>query len=384
MSFGIGLGSFLTGAAQGANAMAGIQNARSRQKLTDMQVKNLEDEQAMKAGVKDIYAQGTTDAAANTDGQIDNVMKYIGQNTIPKVQQYYMQQGRPELADGVAKWYQDRNVQQGARYGAAMMRDAMLDNYDGAIDNFVKAYNQPGYFDDNKAIVGQKRLTDKDGNLGGIEFTLKDGKTGKESTYTFKDKGDFYNAAIAFSSPEKVFQYGVSQLEAGQKANTENAKAQRDLKIDDYKANRNLNIDLEKQNNASQLRRAEKTAEGGAGNKKVQDAQAAEQYLRSRGVPEERIKALAPTLVGVQNQSAPMSKRLDDYIKSRNEDFTDKEWKKLSAEEQTKQALDAIQMRDKLINEQGVGLPGQQQPQSQQGGGGALYLDTRTGNIISR
>ena len=37
-SFGIGLGSFLKGVADGANAYSGIQTAKSQQKLNDMRV----------------------------------------------------------------------------------------------------------------------------------------------------------------------------------------------------------------------------------------------------------------------------------------------------------------------------------------------------------
>lgn len=385
-NFGIGLGSFLSGVAQGADAYANIQNARSRQKLTDMQVSNLEKEQQSKQGAVDLAAQGADEARAKTDGTIDNVMNYYMQNTAPKLQQYWLSQGDMDKANAFGKWIQDTNVQQGMKYGAGMIRAAQMGDPDAVMDNMVKLYNQPGYFEDGLSAVKAETRRDKDGNATGWDITLRDNKTGKESTHSFNSMDDIYKTAMQFGDPKNVFEYGMQELQAGRKAQLETAKENRDWQRRLAEKEIDQGYKLEGQNNESQLRQAEKRAEGTTGNKKVQDAQAAEDYLRSRGVPEESIKALAPTLIGVQNQSAPMSKRVDDYIKTRSEDFTDKEWKKLSPQEQTKQALDAIQMRDRLINEnQGMGLPGQQQSQpQQQGGSGLMFLDTRTGQIINR
>lgn len=385
-NFGIGLGSFLSGVAQGADDYTNIQNARSRQKLTDMQVSNLEKEQQSKQGAVDLAAQGADEARAKTDGTIDNVMNYYMQNTAPKLQQYWLSQGDVDKANAFGKWIQDDNVKQGMKYGAGMIRAAQIGDPDAVMDNMVKLYNQPGYFEDGLSAVKAETRRDKDGNATGWDITLRDNKTGKESTHSFNSMDDIYKTAMQFGDPKNVFEYGMQELQAGRKAQLETAKENRDWQRKLTEKELDQNYKLEGQNNESQLRQAEERNKATAGNKKVQDAKAAEDYLRSRGVPEESIKALAPTLIGVQNQSAPMSKRVDDYIKTRGEDFTDKEWKKLSPQEQTKQALDAIQMRDRLINEnQGMGLPGQQQSQpQQQGGSGLMFLDTRTGQIINR
>lgn len=385
-NFGIGLGSFLTGVAQGADAYANIQNARSRQKLTDMQVSNLEKEQQSKQGAVDLAAQGADEARAKTDGTIDNVMNYYMQNTAPKLQQYWLSQGDMDKANAFGKWIQDDNVKQGMKYGAGMIRAAQMGDPDAVMDNMVKLYNQPGYFEDGLSAVKAETRRDKDGNATGWDITLRDNKTGKQTTHSFNSMDDIYKTAMQFGDPKNVFEYGMQELQAGRKAQLETAKENRDWQRKLTEKEIDQGYKLEGQNNQAQLDMAKEKAKGTTSNKKVQDAQAAEDYLRSRGVPEESIKALAPTLIGVQNQSAPLSKRVDDYIKTRGEDFTDKEWKKLSPQEQTKQALDAIQMRDRLINEnQGMGLPGQQQSQpQQQGGSGLMFLDTRTGQIINR
>lgn len=383
--FGIGLGSFLSGFTQGADAAANIQNARSRQKLTDMQVKNLEREDASKQGAIDIAAQGADAAAANTDGKIDNVMNYYMTNTAPKLQQYWLSQGDEVKANAFGKWISDTNVQTGMKYGAAMIRDAQMGNPDGVMNNMVKLYNTPGYFEDGMSAVKAETRRDKSGNATGWDITLRNDKTGKESVHSFNSMDDIYKTAMQFGDPKSVFEYGMQQLQAGQKTAAELGKEQRDWNRDNLKADRDHDYKLDEQNNASQLRRAEEASKADGGNKKVTDALAAEKYLRANGFNDEQIRAVAPTLIGVQNQSAPLSKRVDDYVKTRSEDFTDKEWRKLSPEQQTQQAIAAIQMRDKLINQnQGVGLPGGQ-PQTQQGGGAGLpFLDTRTGQIITR
>ena len=56
-SFGIGLGSFLKGVADGANAYSGIQTAKSQQKLNDMRVKEAESNLAEKTAAQDRQAE---------------------------------------------------------------------------------------------------------------------------------------------------------------------------------------------------------------------------------------------------------------------------------------------------------------------------------------
>ena len=223
-NFGIGLGSFLSGFTQGAGAAQSLKRGMQQEKLTDMQIKNLEDQQAATQGARDLSAQGVKDATANTDGQIDNVMGYYMQNVAPKLQQHWLANGDVEKANAFGKWIQDTNVQQGMKYGAAMIRSAQLGDPDGVMDNMVKLYNQPGYFEDGQSAVGAKIRRDDKGNAAGMDITLRNDKTGEETTHTFNGMDEVYQLAMQFGSPDQVFKYGMEQLRAGQKAQAEIAK----------------------------------------------------------------------------------------------------------------------------------------------------------------
>lgn len=381
-NFGIGLGSFMSGFTQGAGAAQGIKRGQQQEKLTDMQIKNLEDQQAANQGARDLSAQGVKDATANTDGQIDNVMGYYMQNVAPKLQQHWLANGDVEKANAFGKWIQDTNVQQGMKYGAAMIRSAQLGDPDGVMDNMVKLYNQPGYFEDGQSAVGAKIRRDDKGNAAGMDITLRNDKTGEETTHTFNGMDEVYQLAMQFGSPDQVFKYGMEQLQAGQKAQAEIAKERRDWDRKRTEKEIDQGYKLEGQANESQLRRAEKAEEArtGSGNRKITDAKATIAFLKENGATDEYIKSNMAGILGIENRSRPISSRIDDYIKMRTD--SDRKFSKMTLDEQIKEAQAYISAVDRQTStEQGVGLPQDQQPQQQ---GGLPFLDTKTGQIIYR
>lgn len=385
-NFGLGLGSFMSGFTQGAGAAQGIKRGQQQEKLTAMQIKNLEDQQAATQGAKDLSMKGINDANANTDGQTENVMNYYMQNTAPKLQQHWLANGEVDKANAFGKWVQDSNVQQGMKYGAGMIRAAQLGDADGVMNNMVKLYNQPGYFEDGQSAVNAKIRRDDKGNAAGMDITLRNDKTGEETTHTFNSMDDVYKMASQFGSPDQVFKFGMDQLAAGQKATAEAAKEGRDWQrtlttkeID--QANR-----LEGQNNESQLRRSEKAEEArtGAGNRKITDAKATIAFLKENGASDDYIKSNMAGILGIENRSRPMSSRIDDYVKMRTD--SDRKFSKLSLAEQIQEAQDYISAVDRqtgATGEQGMGIP-QSGAQPQNGGSGVLFFDTKTGNVISR
>ena len=388
-NFGIGLGSFMSGFTEGANAAQGIKRGMQQEKLTNMQIKNLEDQQTANQGAKDISAQGVADAQKNTDGNIDNVMTNYMQNTAPKLQQYWMANGDVDKANAFGKWINDTNVQQGMKYGAGMIRAAQLGDPDGVMKNMVNLYNQPGYFEDGHSAVGATLRKDKDGNAAGMDITLRNDKTGEETTQTFNSMDDVYKTAMQFGQPQNVFNYGIEQMKAGEKARVDMAKEGRDWQRDNQKAERDQGYKLEGQNNASQLRQAEKVAEAknGTGNKKISDAKATIQFLKDNGASDDYIRTNMAGILGIENRQRPLSSRIDDYVKMRTD--SDPKFRKLPLDEQIQQAQGYISAVDRQSDEaapQSVGLPagGQAAPTGQAGGNGVLFLDTKTGNIISR
>lgn len=392
-NFGIGLGAFMQGFTQGATAAQGIKRADSQQKLVDMQIEDLQNNRQATQQAKDIAASGVTDAQKNTDGQIDNVLNYYRQNTVPKLQQFWISQGDPAKATAFGKWAEDANVQQGMRYSAGMLRAAQLGDPQGVMDNLVKAYNQPGYFEDGMSAVKASLRTDKDGNAAGMDIVLKNNKTGEETTHTFNSMKDVYQTAMLFGQPDQVFKYGMEQIQAGDKAAVEMAKENRDFQRDNVKAERDQNYRLEAQNNQAQLtmaRDANKSKNPNA-NKKVQDAQATIAFLKENGATDDYIRSNLPGILGLQNRNRPASSRIDDYIKMRSDN--DRQFRSKSLDDQIKEAQSYIAAVDKQTGE-GAGITlgttpavpqnAQTNGQQPQQGGGVLFLDTKTGQIISR
>ena len=148
-------------------------------------------------------------------------------NVVPKIQQEYLAKGDVKTAKAFGDWVQDANVQEGMKYGANLIRAAQLNDPQGVMDNMVKLYNQPGYFEDGRSAVSAKYTTDKDGKPSGMEIVLRNDKTGQEETHTFNSMKDVYDTALQFAQPDQVFKYGMNQIAEGQKTAAELAKEER-------------------------------------------------------------------------------------------------------------------------------------------------------------
>lgn len=389
MAFGAGLGEFMKGLGQGAETYANIQNAKSRQKLQDMQIKNLEQQQQDQQAIRQI-GQDAGKAMAGTDGTIESMAKVYNEQFVPKYYQQYLQNGDVEKANAFRTYMQNENVQQGLKYGSSFMRAVQMGDAEGAMGSMVKLFNQPGYFENGWSAVNAKLTRDKDGNAAGMDITLKNDATGETTTHTFKTLEDAYRTVMPFTDPKNVFDYATQQIAASTKAKAEMQKEDRAWNRDLTKMQIQQGNTLESQANQSQLRRAEEAEKqrNGGGSKKVREARAAEEYLRSKGMSEERINALAPQLVGVENQGVPITKRIDNYIIEKDKDYQDREWNKLSDSEKTERAVNALKIHDQGAAGyygQGAGLPQQnQQGQQTQGAQPRMVMgyDTKTGKPV--
>ena len=216
-NFGIGLGAFLNGVTQGAQAYTNIQGMRKQNELRDIQLQEAKDTasdrqiaRADQQARRDIAVQGMAraqEANPGADGEV--IMNYWLNDTAPKLQQHWMSVGDPQKAQAYGEWIKDSNVQQGMRYSAGMIRSAMARDVDNFAKNFVAAYNQPGYYENGLTIKSSQILRDAKGNDAGMEFVTVD-KNGKEQKHTFNNMDDVYNIALQFGSPDKVFAAGLS------------------------------------------------------------------------------------------------------------------------------------------------------------------------------
>lgn len=382
---GIGVGAFMDGLMKGGTFAAGIKQQDQRNKLVDMQIQDLQDARDNKQAVKDISAAGLEDAQKNTDGAMDNVMNFYMKKTVPQIQQHYLANGDVQKADAFGKWVQDANVQQGMRFGAGMIRAAQQNDPQGVMDNMVKLYNQPGYFEDGKSAVDAKIVNGEDGKPSGMAITLRDNKTGKDETHNFSSMKDVYDMAMQFGQPDQVFKYGMDQIAAGQKTEAEIAKEGRDWQRKLTEKGIDQNNRMEVDNNQSQLRQAEETAKlrNPANNKKVADATATIAWLKQNGASDEFIRSNMAGILGIESRSRPTSSRIDDYIKMRTD--SDREFRKKPLDQQITEARSYIAAVDKQSGEEpSLGLPDATPAQPTQQGDGVLFLDTKTGKIISR
>lgn len=387
MAIGAGLGAFMSGLTQGAQGYAQLKSDAGRAKLQDMQIKNLEQEQADQQALRQIgqdYGKAV-EGEFNPDAQA----KIYNEQFVPRYVQQYLQQGKVAEAQAFQKYAQDANVQQGLKYGSSFMRAVQLGDAEGAMGSMVKMFNQPGYFENGYSAVGAKLTRDKDGNAAGMDITLRNDATGETTTHTFNTLEDAYRTVMPFADPKNVFDYAMQQIAASAKNKAEVQKEDRAWNRDLTKIQIQQGNTLESQANQSQLRRAEEAEKlrNGGGSNVVRDAKAKEEYLRSRGVPEDRIKSLAPQMVGLENQGVPITKRIDTYVTEKNKDVLDRDWQKLSDSEKTERAVKELKVRDEAASGyyggQGAGLT----PQSSQQTQGAqprmaLGYDTKTGKPV--
>lgn len=388
MAFGAGLGSFMSGLTQGAQGYAAMKSDVGRAKLQDMLIKNLEQQQQDQQALRQIGQDYGKAVEGNFNP--DDQAKIYNEQFVPRYIQQYLQQGKIPEAQAFQKYVQDANVQQGLKYGSSFMRAVQLGDAEGAMGSMVKLFNQPGYFENGWSAVNAKLTRDKDGNAAGMDITLKNDATGETTTHTFKTLEDAYRTVMPFTDPKNVFDYATQQIAASTKAKAEMQKEDRAWNRDLTKMQIQQGNTLESQANQSQLRRAEEAEKlrNGGGSNVVRDAKAKEEYLRSRGVPEDRIKSLATQMVGLENQGVPITKRIDTYVTEKDKDVLDKDWQKLNDSEKTERAVKELKVRDEAASGyygQGAGLtPQTQQGQQTQGVQPrmALGYDTKTGKPV--
>lgn len=413
-NFGIGLGAFLSGVANGANAYANIEDLRSRKVMRDAQVKRMQQDDADRDEYRSILRsapeQPQVTAATNPAGQqtfsvggqsyptqqdaqkaadaqvggfLDNWKKTVG----PKLQQHWLKTGEIDKAQNFDKWISDSNVQEGMKSWANMARSFQTGDRPGFLKHLNATLTQTGYYDGEvKPIEAIEKTNDK-GQLTGYTVKFQDRATGKESSQDF-DSDDIQKLAVVGLSPEQIYTQGMNELAAARKARAEAVKTQDERQWDVQKMGIQQQNTLEGQANQSQLRRAEKVEEkrlglGDASKDPLAKAKATESYLRDKGYSDDYIKKNAPALVGIQNQNKPRSSRIDDYIKLQTEN--DRAFSKLPLSQKIDQANKYIDTVDAASNGNISETPAttSQQP-AVSPPGRRLFWDSKSQSMIER
>lgn len=436
-NLGVGLGSFLSGLSNGARTYETIQGMRenrldrqqARQDRDDLRQigqqgtydanaareadigKSITVGQDVSSGVaKPVYTVNgksfntQADAHAHAEKNVGSFMDYYSQKVMPKYQEHWLQTGEVDKAQAADKWMQDAEVQRGMKSWAGAVRSYQTGDREGFKNNLMSAYNNEKYFDDGTKALGIEDVNDDKGNLRGYKIRFQ-GKDGKETEQTF-DSDDVGKMALNALSPAQVLSYGIDQLKQGESARAQLAKEGRahqyrmaekglDLQAQNARAgqtqqnaqdNIRLRATLERDNKLAASRDPRL-------NKKVQEAQAASDYLRGQGYSDEYVKAQLPRLLGVEAQRMSPENRLNNAIKVLG--GSDLGFGGLSQEEQVSKARGLIEAQDRALAQmspgtpagnKGVGLPG-----AANGGGvpvqsgkGVPVYDTKTNSIIYR
>lgn len=413
-NFGIGLGSFLNGAAQGAQAYASIQNLQSRKKLNDIQVKEAESDFAEKTRNQDIQAEvnrigqvGLNAAQGEHGDDVKKVLNHYYTDTIPKQQQHLIAAGKVEAAETLGKFMETKQAKQLTEMSALAIKQAGMGDYTSlgtTIEGLLNASSQVTGGANGYKYKGLTELTDDKGQkTGGVSLAVVDAN-GKEQSINFNNSGELMGFIRNQAMPDKIVEYAYDQEEQAKKVRAETAKNQQswnqkiaekglDFKYDVAKAENNSQLKIAEQRNQSGLTMQEQANKaqlenaygtGTGGSKKVAEAEATVQYLRQSGASEEFIKQNIPAILGIENKTRPMSSRIDDYVKMRSS--ADMRFAQLEPTEQIKQAREYIGAVDSQNTGGGAGVEnpfggGSAQPASK---GLTPVFDSQTNSIVYR
>lgn len=409
-SFGIGLGSFLKGVADGANAYSGIQTAKSQQKLNDMRVKEAESNLAEKTAAQDRQADanrigkiGIEEGQALYGDDVKKVIDHYNTNIIPKQQQFWIENGDVEKAETLGKFMKTKQAEQLTGASALAIKQASMGDYDNlgpTIESLLDVSAQVTGGGNYKFKSVTPMTNDKGVKTGGVSFKFTN-PSSKDQDISFNNTGELISFIRNNSMPDKIVEYAYDQEQQAKKIRAENASKQRDLNQKIAEKGLDFKYDIERDKNASSLRREEarnssglriqeqtnqaqlNNAYGASGsNKKVAEAEATIQFLRANGVPEEYIQANITSIAGLENKQRPMSSRIDDYIKMRS--GADLKFGQLGAAQQVAEAKKYIAAVDEQSGRSGGTTDNPFPANQSQGKGLTPYYDSRTNQVVYR
>ena len=409
-SFGIGLGSFLKGVADGANAYSGIQTAKSQQKLNDMRVKEAESNLAEKTAAQDRQADanrigkiGLEEGQALYGDDVKKVIDHYNTNIIPKQQQFWIENGDVEKAETLGKFMKTKQAEQLTGASALAIKQASMADYDNlgpTIENLLDVSAQVTGGGDYK-FKSVTPLTDVKGvKTGGVSFKFTN-PSGKDQDISFNNTGELISFIRNNSMPDKIVEYAYDQEQQAKKIRAETASNNQkwnqkiaekglDFKYNVARDNNSSSLRREEARNSSGLRIQEQANQaqldnaygGSGGSKKVAEAEATIQFLRANGVPDEYIQANITSIAGLENKQRPMSSRIDDYIKMRS--GADLRFGQLEAAQQVAEAKKYIAAVDEQSGGSDDTTDNPFPANQSQGKGLTPYYDSRTNQVVYR
>ncbi|TNE66847.1 MAG: hypothetical protein EP336_09530 [Rhodobacteraceae bacterium] len=182
-----------------------------------------------------------------TDAQVRKgaatYMESWRENGAPLIMKELLRQGRVGEAQKLDEWMRSADAQKGMELWAQGTFQAQMGDLTGALETWMDAFNEAGYYDDGYEVVKEKTeiIKDSTGNPIGASVTFKNQETGEENSriMTPDSMGEMFAMLL---SPVEAFKASMERQKALQEAliakQEADAKTARDLVVEDYKATR--------------------------------------------------------------------------------------------------------------------------------------------------
>lgn len=161
------------------------------------------------------------EAKKNVKQNVNSVMDNYMKNTAPKIAEEYMAQGNVEKAEAWNQYISSKRGQNAMRDWSKGYIALSNGDWDTGAKVFGEYYTE--YVDDNVSVKSHKMTKDEDGKINGIEYTMFDSDTGKETKMPM-GLSNLVQLGTA-SNPGALFSMAAEQQATATKLRGEDANA---------------------------------------------------------------------------------------------------------------------------------------------------------------
>lgn len=224
-------------------------------------------------------------------------MDFYAKVAVPKIADFYIQNGDPQKAQAWQEWTEKREQKEGFQKWTDAYRAGQMGNYDKVADYIFDQYKDD---DDGITPISKRTVKDDQGTVTGFEVKLKNDESGEEYTQTFRPE-DLMQMGMANYAPPQQFEKAYAQQQAAIEARREAAADELDFKrevsLSDRKAGQTMERDRlndqRQTERAIMLKEMEQALGGGA------KANAKIRKLREFGYSEDFIRETMPAILGI-------------------------------------------------------------------------------------
>lgn len=153
-------------------------------------------------------------------------LTYYAEKGAPRIVEHYLKTGQVEKAVAFRDFIQDEQVKAGMKSWSMAAHAAAIGDDEGFVKYLAEAYNRRGYFDDGFSVVAEDSglIRDKSGSVTGAQITYKKDGTGEIFVEKVDSLDNLYEQGLWMLSPEKIFETGWNDVQAGRAARAEVTK----------------------------------------------------------------------------------------------------------------------------------------------------------------